>query len=88
VVGYDTRARERSLVSCSGGSCRFGLRTSKVGFANINAKAEGIEGRPALREAFQPPRSLVPVARGEGSRLPRGGSGAVGAGGRGERLFR
>ena len=46
-------------MSCSGGSCRFGLRTSKVGFANINAKAEGIEGRPALREAFrehrQPP---------------------------------
>ena len=23
--------------------------------------AEGIEGRPALREAFQPPGSLVPV---------------------------
>jgi putative SOS response-associated peptidase YedK len=48
-------------MSCSGGSGRFGLRTSKVGFANINAKAEGIEGRPALREAFQPPGSLVPV---------------------------
>jgi hypothetical protein len=46
-------------MSCSGGSCRFGLRTSKVGFANINAKAEGIEGR--LREVFQPPRSRVPV---------------------------
>jgi putative SOS response-associated peptidase YedK len=34
---------------------------AKAGFANINAKAEGIEGRPALREAFQPPGSLVPV---------------------------
>ena len=30
-------------------------------FANINAKAEGIEGKPAFREAFQRPRSLVPV---------------------------
>jgi putative SOS response-associated peptidase YedK len=43
------------------GSCRFALRSSKVGFVSINAKAEGIDGRPALREAFQPPRSFVPV---------------------------
>jgi putative SOS response-associated peptidase YedK len=33
----------------------------KVGFANINAKAEGIETRPAFREAFQRRRCLVPV---------------------------
>jgi hypothetical protein len=33
----------------------------KVGFANINAKAEGIEGKPAFREAFQRRRCLVPV---------------------------
>jgi putative SOS response-associated peptidase YedK len=33
----------------------------KVGFANINAKAEGIENRPAFREAFQRRRCLVPV---------------------------
>jgi putative SOS response-associated peptidase YedK len=32
-----------------------------VGFANINAKAEGIETRPAFREAFQRRRCLVPV---------------------------
>jgi putative SOS response-associated peptidase YedK len=31
------------------------------GFANINAKAEGIETRPAFREAFQRRRCLVPV---------------------------
>jgi hypothetical protein len=29
-----------------------GLR-AKVGFANINGKAEGIESKPAFREAFQ-----------------------------------
>jgi SOS response associated peptidase (SRAP) len=33
----------------------------KVGFANINAKAEGIEDRPAFREAFQRRRYLVPL---------------------------
>jgi len=32
-----------------------------VGFANINVKAEGIENRPAFREAFQRRRCLVPV---------------------------
>ena len=62
-------------MSCSGGSCRFGLRTSKVGFANINAKAEAIEGR--LREAFQPPRSLVPVDVFTSGRRPGRGSNPV-----------
>ena len=33
----------------------------KVCFANINAKAERIENRPAFREAFQRRRCLVPV---------------------------
>ena len=33
----------------------------KVGFANINAKAQGIENRPAFREAFQRRRCLVPA---------------------------
>ena len=33
----------------------------KVGFANINAEAEGIENRPAFREAFERRRCLVPV---------------------------
>ena len=32
-----------------------------VGFANINAKAEGIETKPAFREAFQRRRCQVPV---------------------------
>ena len=33
----------------------------KVGFSNINAKAEGIENKPAFREAFRQRRCLVPV---------------------------
>ena len=41
---------------------RWGLaKDIKVGFANINAKAEGIENRPAFREAFQRGRCLVPI---------------------------
>jgi hypothetical protein len=33
----------------------------KVGFANINAKAEGIENKPAFRDAFERRRCLLPV---------------------------
>ena len=33
----------------------------KVGFASFNAKAEGIETKPAFREAFRQRRCLVPV---------------------------
>ena len=39
----------------------FWAKDIKVGFANINAKAEGIETKPALREAFRQRRCLVLV---------------------------
>jgi putative SOS response-associated peptidase YedK len=39
----------------------FWAKDIKVGFANINAKAEGIEKKPAFREAFRQRRCLVPV---------------------------
>jgi putative SOS response-associated peptidase YedK len=39
----------------------FWAKDIKVGFSNINAKDEGIEGKPAFREAFQRRRCLVPV---------------------------
>jgi putative SOS response-associated peptidase YedK len=39
----------------------FWAKDIKVGFAYINAKAEGIENKPASREAFQQRRCLVPV---------------------------
>jgi putative SOS response-associated peptidase YedK len=45
----------------SGGLVRFWAKGIDVSFANINAKAEGIEGKPAFREAFQRRRCLVPV---------------------------
>ena len=38
----------------------FWAKDIKVGFANINAKAEGIDTKPAFREAFARRRCLVP----------------------------
>jgi len=61
VVRYDPRAGERSLDVMRWGLMPFWAKDIKVGFANINAKAEGIEGKPAFREAFQRRRCLVPV---------------------------
>jgi len=54
VVRYDAEAGERSLDVMRWGLVPFWAKDIKVGFANINAKAEGIESKPAFREAFQP----------------------------------
>jgi putative SOS response-associated peptidase YedK len=61
VVRYDPRAGERSLDVMRWGLVPFWAKDIKVGFANINAKAEGIEGKPAFRKGFQRRRCLVPV---------------------------
>ena len=55
------RAGERSLDVMRWGLVPFWAKDIKVGFANINAKAEGIENRPAFRDAFERRRCLVPV---------------------------
>jgi putative SOS response-associated peptidase YedK len=61
VVRYNAKASERSLDVLRWGLVPFWAKDIKVGFANINAKAEGIESKPAFREAFQRRRCLVPV---------------------------
>ena len=61
MVRYDTKAGERSLDVLRWGLVPYWAKDLKVGFANINAKAEGIEARPAFRDAFQRRRCLVPV---------------------------
>jgi putative SOS response-associated peptidase YedK len=61
VVRYDTKAGERSLDALRWGLVPYWAKDPKVGFANINAKAEGIENWPAFREAFQRRRCLVSV---------------------------
>jgi putative SOS response-associated peptidase YedK len=57
VVRYDPRAGERSLDLMRWGLVPFRAKDIKVGFANINAKAEDIENKPAFREAFQRSRA-------------------------------
>jgi putative SOS response-associated peptidase YedK len=61
VVGYDPKKQQRGLAVMRWGLVPFWAKDIKVGFANINAKAEGIEKKPAFREAFRQRRCLVPV---------------------------
>ena len=61
IVRRDAKAGQRSLDVMRWGLVPFWAKDIKVGFANINAKAEGIENKPAFREAFQRRRCLVPV---------------------------
>jgi len=61
VVRYDRKAEQRSLDLLRWGLIPYWAKDIKVGFANINAKAEGIETRPAFRQAFERRRCLVPV---------------------------
>jgi len=61
VVRHDKKAGERSLDILRWGLVPYWAKDLKVEFSDINAKAEGIETRPAFREAFQRRRCLVPV---------------------------
>jgi putative SOS response-associated peptidase YedK len=61
VVGFNPKDRERGLTVMRWGLVPFWAKDIKVGFSNINAKAEGIETKPAFREAFRQRRCLVPV---------------------------
>jgi putative SOS response-associated peptidase YedK len=61
VVRYDAKAGERSLDVMRWSLVPFWAKDTKIGFANINAKAEVIENKRAFREAFQRRRCLVPV---------------------------
>ena len=53
IVRLDPKASERSLDLARWGLVPFWSKDINVGFANINAKAEGIENRPAFRKAFE-----------------------------------
>ena len=61
VVRYDRKAGERSLDLLRWSLIPHWAKDINVGFANINAKAEGIENRPAFRDAFERRRCIVPV---------------------------
>ena len=59
--GFDAKAGQRSLDMMRWGLVPYWAKDIKVGFANINAKAEEIETKPAFRKAFEGRRCLVPV---------------------------
>jgi putative SOS response-associated peptidase YedK len=61
VVRYDAKAGQRSLDMLRWGLIPYWAKDIKVGFANINAKAEGIDSKPAFGKAFERRRCLVPV---------------------------
>jgi putative SOS response-associated peptidase YedK len=67
IVRYDAKDHQRSLEVMRWGLVPFWAKDIKVGFANINAKAEGIENKPAFREAFRQRRCLL---EGDGFELP------------------
>jgi putative SOS response-associated peptidase YedK len=51
---------ERSLDLARWGFVPFWAKDTKAGFANITAKAEGIDNRPGFRDASQRRRRPVP----------------------------
>jgi putative SOS response-associated peptidase YedK len=61
VVRWDTAAGERSLDPMRWGLVPYWAKDLKIGYTTINAKAAGIETRPAFREPFRRRRCLVPL---------------------------
>ena len=61
VVRFDPRAGERSLDVLRWGLVPYWAKDVKIGYSTFNAKAEGIETRPAFREPFARRRCLVPL---------------------------
>src|SRR5579884_709186 len=62
IVGYNAKEGTRGLSLMRWGLIPYWAKDGKVGFANINAKAETVDTKPAFREAFaRGRRCLVPV---------------------------
>jgi putative SOS response-associated peptidase YedK len=61
VVRYDARVGERSLEVMRWGLVPYWAKDIKIGYSTFNAKAEGIDTKPAFREAFARRRCLVPL---------------------------
>jgi len=61
VVRRDPRDGQRSLDLLRWGLIPYWAKDPKIGFTTFNAKAEGIETKPAFRDAYQKRRCLVPI---------------------------
>jgi putative SOS response-associated peptidase YedK len=60
IVRRDTKTGGRRLEVMRWGLVPYWAKDIKVGYSTFNAKAEGIEERPAFREPFRRRRCLVP----------------------------
>jgi putative SOS response-associated peptidase YedK len=60
IVRFNPKDAQRSLDMMRWGLIPYWAKDIKVGFSNINAKAEGIESKPAFGKAFERRRCLVP----------------------------
>jgi putative SOS response-associated peptidase YedK len=61
IVRFDPRSAERSLDLARWGLVPYWAKDIKIGYSTFNAKADGIDTRPAFREPFQRRRCLVPL---------------------------
>jgi putative SOS response-associated peptidase YedK len=61
VVRWDAREGMRRLEIMRWLLVPYWAKDIKIGYSTFNAKAEGIDTRPAFREAFQRRRCLVPL---------------------------
>lgn len=60
VVRHDAKTGRRRLEIMRWGLVPYWARDLKIGYTTFNAKAEGIDERPAFREPFRRRRCLVP----------------------------
>ena len=60
IVRADAEAGGRTLDLMRWGLVPFWAKDIKIGYSTVNAKAEGIDTKPAFREPFRRRRCLVP----------------------------
>ena len=61
IVRFDAHRGERSLDVMRWGLVPYWASDIKIGYSTFNAKAEGLDARPAFREPFRRRRCLVPL---------------------------
>jgi putative SOS response-associated peptidase YedK len=73
-AGGGPRAGERELTPMRWGLVPFWAKDAGIGSKMINARAEGIESKPAFRAAFKSRRCVVPVSGFYEWKQPGGGA--------------
>jgi putative SOS response-associated peptidase YedK len=61
IVRFNPETHERSLDMVRWGLIPYWSKDASVGYKLINARAEGIDGKPSFRSAFKSRRCLIPA---------------------------